>query len=209
MNRWQLDVPVVGILRGVAAEFFKDAMAVAFKSGLAAIEVTLNTDNALKIIRQNRPHVPDDTYLGAGTVCCLDQARQAVDSGAMFLVTPNLDIQVIDYAVSKNIPVVAGALTPTEIYTAWASGASMIKIFPCQALGGPKYIKEIRGPFDDICVCAVGGVSVENLNDYFAAGVNAVGVSSALFGKDALKNKDLGLLARNVKRFIDTIRQIK
>lgn len=197
---------VVGILRGISSEFFSDVMQVAFSSGLQAIEVTLNTEKALSIIGENRPRVPDGYFLGAGTVCNLDDAKKAIDSGAMFLVTPNLDLNVIEYAVSQNIPVVAGALTPTEIYQAWSFGAAMIKVFPCKSMGGPQYIKELRGPYDSIPLCAVGGVTKETLRAYFEAGANSVGVSSSLFGKAALAEQNLNQLAQNVKAFIQMCR---
>ena len=202
MKNRPLNVRVVGILRGVGADFFKAVMHTAFEQGLKAIEITLNTENALEIIQKNRAGVPRGCFLGAGTVCCLKEAQQAIDSGAMFLVTPNVDHAVIEYAVSKNIPVVAGALTPTEIYQAWKAGASLIKVFPCQAMGGASYIRQILGPFDQIALCAVGGVTLQNLSDYFKAGVQAVGVSSSLFGKTALAQKDLDALALNVRQFI-------
>ncbi|MFH2092328.1 MAG: bifunctional 4-hydroxy-2-oxoglutarate aldolase/2-dehydro-3-deoxy-phosphogluconate aldolase [Pseudomonadota bacterium] len=207
MAKWQLDVPVVGILRGVEAQFFSHVMKTSFDAGLQAIEITLNTDNALNIIKENIRSVPKGCFLGAGTVCCLEEARQAIASGAMFLVTPNFDPTVIQYAVSCRIPVIAGALTPTEVYAAWSAGASMVKVFPCQNMGGPLYIKELKGPFDSIALCAVGGVTCENINDYFKAGVQAVGVSSALFGKEALALKNLEALSVNVKKFIHCCRQ--
>ncbi|MFH2059212.1 MAG: bifunctional 4-hydroxy-2-oxoglutarate aldolase/2-dehydro-3-deoxy-phosphogluconate aldolase [Pseudomonadota bacterium] len=206
MVKWQLDVPVVGILRGIESQFFAAVMKTSFNAGLKAIEVTLNTKNALDMIQDNRPRVPKGHFMGAGTVCCLKEAKEAIDSGAMFLVTPNFNIDVIQYAVSCKIPVVAGALTPTEIYNAWKAGASMVKVFPCQVMGGPQYIKEVCGPFDSIPLCAVGGVTKENIQDYFKAGAQAVGVSSALFGKDALATKDIEKLTENVKQFIQCSR---
>ncbi len=205
VNR-QLDVPVVGILRGVGARFFSQVMKTSFDAGLQAIEITLNTEHALDILKENIPRVPDGHFLGAGTVCCLEEAEKAIEAGAMFLVTPNVNLEVIKYAVSRNIAVIAGALTPTEIYNAWQAGAAMIKVFPCQVMGGAQYIKEIRGPFDSIPLCAVGGVTKETVQDYFNAGVHAVGVSSALFGKEALASENLEALFENVKKFIHCCR---
>jgi 2-dehydro-3-deoxyphosphogluconate aldolase/(4S)-4-hydroxy-2-oxoglutarate aldolase len=206
MTNLQLDVPVVGILRGVGARFFSQVMKTSFNAGLQAIEITLNTEHALDILKENIPGVPAGHFLGAGTVCCLEEAEAAIEAGAMFLVTPNVNPKVIQYAVSRHIAVIAGALTPTEIYTAWRAGAAMIKVFPCQAMGGAQYIKEIRGPFDSIPLCAVGGVTQETVKDYFNAGACAVGVSSALFGKKALASEDLETLFENVKKFINCCR---
>jgi len=198
----QLDIPVIGILRGISADFFGELMPAAFAAGLQAIEVTLNTDRAEEIIKANRPLVPPGKLLGMGTIRNLDEAKRAVAAGAMFLVTPNIDQQVIDYAVTQRIPVIAGALTPSEVYAAWRAGATMIKVFPCGAMGGPAYIRDLLGPFDDAPLVAVGGVAIDNLADYFAAGATGVGVSTALFGKKALAAQDLQKISENIRAFI-------
>ncbi len=198
----KLTVPVIGILRGVDEAFFSDLMTAAFVAGLQAMEVTMNTPGAERIVGRNLPRVPKGTYLGIGTVRNIDEVKRAVDAGAMFIVTPNTDAGVIDYAGARNVPVIAGAFSPTEVYTAWQCGARMVKVFPCGLLG-PSYIRELRGPFDDIDLVAVGGVTPDNLRDYFDAGARAVGASSALFGKTALREKDLKKLSVNVRAFIE------
>lgn len=196
-----LEIPVIGILRGVDSAFFKSVMETSFASGLQAIEITMNTDNALNIVSSNISNVPSGKLLGMGTIRTLEEAKKAVDSGAMFLVTPNTDTEVIDYAKANSVPIVAGALTPTEVYNAWSAGADMVKVFPCRPFG-PDYIKELRGPFENIPLVAVGGIDLDNISDYFAAGVRAVGASTSLFGRKALKDRDLDEIARNVKYFI-------
>ena len=143
----QLEVPVIGILRGIGAEVFGPLMQAAFAAGLQAIEITMNTFGAEEIVAANREYVPDGRYLGMGTVCNLAEARKAYAAGAMFFVTPNVEPEVISFGRDNNIPVIAGGLTPTEVYRAWKAGASMVKVFPCRSLGGPLYIKELRGPF--------------------------------------------------------------
>ena len=199
----KLEVPVIGILRGVDGCFFGEVMAVSFAAGLTAIEITMNTVDAEEIVRRCRPAVPDGKLLGMGTIRNLEEARRAVAAGAMFLVTPNLDLEVITYARAEDIPIIAGALTPTEVYAAWVAGASLVKVFPCGSLGGPDYIRALRGPFDQIPLAAVGGVSLANLAEYFAAGTAAVGVSSTLFGGNALRGKNLDQIGENVKKFIE------
>ena len=202
LTRLRLTVPVVGILRGVEADFFADLMQASFDKGLEAIEVTMNTSGAEQMVAAQRPFVPEGKHLGMGTIRNLDEAERAVAAGAMFLVTPNLDQRVIGFARARGVPVIAGALTPTEVYTAWSGGADMVKVFPCTALGGASYIRELRGPFEQIPLVAVGGVTVDNLAAYFAAGAAAVGVSSSLFGKQALQARDIDRLADNVRKFI-------
>ena len=197
----KLDVPVIGIIRGADGAFFKELMNTSFTSGLQAIELTMNTKNAAQIVSSNVSDVPSGKLLGMGTVRNLEEAKKAVNSGAMFLVTPNTDTEVIKYAVVNSVPIIAGALTPTEVYTAWSAGADMIKIFPC-GMFGPQYIRELRGPYEQIPLVAVGGVNLDNIKEYFAAGARAVGASSSLFGKKALMDHDLDGIAQNVKKFL-------
>lgn len=199
----KLDIPVIGILRGIDPGFFGEVMAAAFANGLQAIEVTINTAGAEKMVERCRAAVPPGKVLGMGTIRNLEEARAAAAAGAMFMVTPNLDAKVIEFAQAHNIPIIAGALTPTEIYAAWRAGADMIKVFPCGSLGGPRYIRELRGPFEHIPLAAVGGVTLDNLAAYFTAGATAVGVSTSLFGREALANRDIGQLGAHVKKFIE------
>ena len=205
----ELDVPVIGILRGVEGDFFGEVMQVSFGAGLVAMEVTMNTPGAEEIVRKCRLAVPEGRQLGMGTIRNVDEARRAVAAGAMFLVTPNLDTRVIDHARAAGVPIIVGALTPTEVYAAWSAGADLVKVFPCGAMGGPRYIKDLLGPFDHIRIAAVGGVSLANLQEYLGAGAAAVGVSTSLFGGQALREKNLDLLGQNVKTFIEHCRAVK
>lgn len=208
MDKQLLSVPIIGILRGVEQDFFRKIVEASFQVGLRALEVTCNTPNATKMVEECLDLLEDGQLLGMGTICNLEDAKMAIDAGAMFLVTPSFSEEVIEFANSRRVPVVTGALTPTEIYSAWSSGAAMIKVFPCHAMGGATYIRDLRGPFDDIPLVAVGGVTHANLQDYFGAGVQAVGVSTGLFGKEALQKKDIIALTENIRSFtssVDTI----
>jgi 2-dehydro-3-deoxyphosphogluconate aldolase/(4S)-4-hydroxy-2-oxoglutarate aldolase len=196
-----LEIPVIGILRGIDAAFFGPLMDAAFKAGLQAIEVTFNTKHAEKIIAGQIPRVPQGKYLGMGTIRNLEEAKKAVDAGAMFLVSPNCDSAVIDFAKRSNIPIVSGAFTPTEVYKAWSDGADMVKVFPCGQMG-PDYIRELLGPYDQIPLVAVGGVTHDNVGHYLQAGARAVGVGTSLFGKDAIARHQTDEIADNVKKFI-------
>jgi 2-dehydro-3-deoxyphosphogluconate aldolase/(4S)-4-hydroxy-2-oxoglutarate aldolase len=198
----QLEVPVISILRGIGVDVFGQLMQTSFAAGLESIEVTMNTPDAEEIIARNRENVPSGKYLGLGTVRNLAEAERAYTAGAMFIVTPNVDLDVIGFARSKGIPVIAGGLTPTEVYKAWNAGASMVKVFPCRSLGGPQYIRELRGPFDQIPLVAVGGVNIRNVNEYLQAGANCVGVGLSLFGEQAVADKNWDAVAKNVNRFI-------
>jgi 2-dehydro-3-deoxyphosphogluconate aldolase / (4S)-4-hydroxy-2-oxoglutarate aldolase len=204
----ELDVPIIGILRGIEEHFFGEVMAASFAEGLQAMEITMNTPGAVRMVARYRPAVPPGKLLGMGTVRNSEEAGAAIEAGAMFLVTPNLDHKVIEYARKHEIPVVAGALTPTEVYAAWQAGAALVKVFPCGSLGGPRYIQELRGPFDRIPLAAVGGVTFTNLRDYFQAGASAVGAGASLFGKEALAARNVTEIAAHVKKFIEHYRMI-
>ena len=198
----RLAIPVIGIMRGIGFETFGPLMQASFAAGLQAIEVTMNTPAAEKIIAASRDKVPAGKYLGMGTIRNLTEAERAYEAGAMFFVTPNLDSAVIRFARKKNIPIITGALTPTEVYKAWHEGASMVKVFPCRAFGGPQYIKELRGPFEQIPLVAVGGVNRHNVKEYLQAGSSAVGVGISLFGEKAVAAEDWQAIEQNVGEFI-------
>jgi len=197
----QLDIPVIGILRGVDASQFGEIMAASFSAGLQAIEVTMNTKQAEGIVSEARHQVPPGKLLGMGTIRNLEEAKRAQAAGAMFFVSPNCDEAVIDFARAQGLAIIAGAFTPTEAYAAWSAGANMVKIFPCGVLG-PRYIHDLLGPFEKMPLMAVGGITASNVREYFEAGVRAVGVSQALFGREALAASDMKALAGNVKAFI-------
>ena len=198
----QLAIPVIGILRGIGAEKFRHLMQAAFSAGLQAIEVTMNTPEAERIIAANRELVPAGNYLGMGTVRNLSEARKAYEAGANFFVSPNVAPEVIEFARHKDIPIIVGALTPTEVYRAWEAGAALIKVFPCGALGGPHYIRALCGPFDHIPLVAVGGVTFANAAEHLQAGAAAVGVGISLFGEQAVKEEDWAAVRENVEKFI-------
>ena len=197
-----LEVPIIGILRGISKDLFIPLMQASFAAGLQAIEITMNTPGAEEMVAKNRDSVPEGRYLGMGTIRNCVEAEKACAAGAMFLVTPNVDQDVIKFAANKNVPLIAGALTPTEVYRAWNAGAFMVKVFPCRALGGPVYIRELRGPYDHVPLVAVGGVNLENACEYLQAGAAALGVGMSLFGEEALIQKEWDAVSRNVERFI-------
>lgn len=197
------DARVIGILRGIDGDFFGEVMQLAFVAGLPAIEITMNTPRAERIVAECRAAVPAGRMLGMGTIRNLHEAERAVGAGAMFLVTPNLDTRVIEFANAEGIPVVAGALTPTEVYTAWSAGADLVKVFPCSAMGGSRYIRDLRGPLEQVRLCAVGGVSAGNVAEYFEAGAVSVGVGESLFGGRALREGDLHQVGLNVRGFME------
>lgn len=165
------------------------------EEGIAAIEVSLTTADALTVIRQARAGLGPDALLGAGTVRSATDAARAVDAGASYLVTPAL----VDGLETYGIPVLMGALTPTEIETALARGADAIKLFP-GILGGPGYLRALRDPFPEVPFVPVGGVGAQAARDYLDRGAVAVGVGSPLVG-DAADGGDLDRLCARAAMF--------
>jgi 2-dehydro-3-deoxyphosphogluconate aldolase / (4S)-4-hydroxy-2-oxoglutarate aldolase len=157
--------------------------------GMRLIEVTWNSTNPAQLITQLREHLPE-CHIGVGTILAPDELRQAIAAGAEYAFMPYCDRAVMDYALHREIPIIPGALTPTEIMTAWQMGASCIKVFPVQALGGPTYIKSLRDPLGDLPLIPTGGVTVENARSLVDAGAIAVGLAGNLFPKEAVSRGD-------------------
>ncbi len=157
------------------------AMAVA-SAGMQLIEITWDSDRARDLISKLRVNLPH-CLIGTGTLFNVQQLQEAIAAGAQFLFTPHTDVEMIKMAVFKNVPIIPGALTPTEIITAWHQGASSVKVFPVQAMGGVNYIKSLQGPLGHIPLIPTGGVTIDNALGFLQGGAIAVGLSGELFPK--------------------------
>jgi len=157
--------------------------------GLRLIEVTWNSDRPAQLISTLRQELPD-CVIGAGTLLEPIQVREAIAAGAEFLFSPHTNPTLIRIAVDHQVPMVAGALTPTEIVTAWQAGSSGVKVFPIQTVGGARYLRNLRDPLAGIPLIPTGGVTLENAAEFLAAGAIAVGLSGQLFPQDAIAAGD-------------------
>ncbi len=149
-------------------------------AGLPVIEVTLNTPGAFEAIAQLS--VREDAVVGAGTVLTVDDVDAAAEAGARFVVSPDVNVAVISRAAERGLVTLPGACTPTEIRRAINAGADLVKLFPAGPIGGPAYVGAVRGPFRDVGLVPTGGIGLEEVEDYLAAGAVAVGLSGALVG---------------------------
>jgi 2-dehydro-3-deoxyphosphogluconate aldolase/(4S)-4-hydroxy-2-oxoglutarate aldolase len=161
----------------------------------------MTVPGALQVISELAKTMPQ-LLLGAGTVLNKKMARQCADAGAQFLVSPGFDADMVAAAKKLNILVMAGALTPTEVMAAWNAGADFVKIFPCCNLGGPAYIKALRGPFPQVPLIPTGGVTIETVADYIRAGAAALGVGGELILKDALKARKPEPISAMARHFV-------
>ncbi|GHC41018.1 bifunctional 4-hydroxy-2-oxoglutarate aldolase/2-dehydro-3-deoxy-phosphogluconate aldolase [Streptomyces flavofungini] len=191
---------LVAIVRGTDAEASFRTVMTLVASGVPLVEVSLSGTDALGVLRRARAELGPEAWLGAGTVLTADDAGRAVDAGANLVVTPGLGPGV-DAAVGRGLPVLAGVLTPTDVIAAQAAGATALKIFPASAVGGPAYLKALRGPFPDLPFVPVGGVDAAAAAAYLALGAVGVGVGSPLVG-DAADGGDLGALRARAARFV-------
>ncbi len=197
-------VPVIGILRGCPPEHVSAVAATAQEAGLTALEVTLNSErpfDAIRILAEAHP----DLSIGAGTVRLASQVTQAVEAGARFIVSPQLDTQVIAAAAVAGVTSVPGAATPTEIWEATQEGADLVKVFPARELGGPAYVKAVLGPLGSPALVPTGGVDASNAAAFLEAGSTALGVGGALFPRDALESGDTVEVGRRCRSLMAEI----
>ena len=200
-----LESRLVAIVRGISREAAVTAGQGMTEGGIRLMEVTLNTAGAHDIIADWRERHEGQAYVGAGTVLNVQMAREAVAAGAQFLVSPNVDLSVIEYAVEQGVEIWPGAMTPTEIVAAYEAGAKIVKLFPMASLGIP-YLREIKAPLDHIPLLATGGANLDNIAEYYAAGAAAVGLGSALLPKDALVSGNYEQIAACTRAFVDAAR---
>jgi len=185
----------IAVIRSLELELGLSMAKAIANGGIKLIEITWNCDRAPELISRLRSELPDFT-IGTGTVLNLEQLHQAVECGAQFLFTPHTNSAMIDAAIEAGVPIIPGALSPTEIVTAWQAGASCVKVFPISAVGGASYIKSLQGPLGDIPLIPTGGVTLENAKIFIEAGAIAVGLAGDLFPKQLVATEDWDAIAQ-------------
>ena len=174
---------VVVIIRGIAPAYMSDLFQALYDGGIRMAEITLNSEHALESISMMRKAYDGRMMVGAGTVLNEASAKDAIAAGAQFLVSPNVDEGMIRYAVANGVLPLPGAMTATEVVQAVRFGSPVVKIFPCSSLG-PNYIKELKGPLNDIPMLAVGGINEDNVAEYMKAGAIGVGIGGSMVNKE-------------------------
>lgn len=201
-----------GLIPVIRTDDKHQAMALAealFDGGLATIEVTMTVPGVLRIIEDLRKLFGDKALIGAGTVLDADTARMAILAGAEYIVTPCLDEETITLCNRYSKPAVPGAMTPTEILKAWSLGADLIKVFPADLVGGPKYIEALKGPLPQVAVMPSGGVTLDNAVDFMRAGANILSVGGGLIDRSIIKRMDYQALTRRTETFVKLIAETR
>lgn len=173
--------------------------------GVEAVEFTYTNPAAGEAVRATKAVLGDDMLIGAGTVLDPETARAAILLGADFIVTPTVQVDTIRLCQRYSVPTVIGAFTPTEILTAWEAGASIVKVFPA-SVGGPRYLKDVRGPLPQVRLMPTGGVSFENAAEFIKAGAVGVAAGSNLVDAETVGNQDWATLTARARQLVDAVR---
>jgi len=176
--------------------------------GVKCIEITMTVPGAVEVIRELVSSVPKDVLIGAGTVTTRETALKVIDAGAAFVVGPVFNPEIVELCNQRDVAVMPGCFSPTEIFSAWSAGADIIKVFPATSLG-PKYFKDVHGPFPEIRLMPTGGVTIDNVGDWIKAGAVAVGIGSDLLDKKAIEEERYEVLTERARRMVQNFLQAK
>jgi 2-dehydro-3-deoxyphosphogluconate aldolase/(4S)-4-hydroxy-2-oxoglutarate aldolase len=202
----------VGLVPVLRASSVEQALALSNAmeaGGISVMEVTMTVSGALEVIRRLVQYAGERLLIGAGTVLDPETARACMLAGAEFIVSPCLNVKTIELCQRYGVAVLPGALTPTEIVTAWQAGADVVKVFPCSAVGGAKYLKAIRAPLPQIELIPTGGVSLATAHEFLAAGAFALGVGGDLVDASAIEAGKPEIITENAKKYLAIVKQFR
>ncbi len=199
------DIGIVPVVRTSSAESAIKAIEAIHRGGVRAAEITMTVPGALRALEKVADQFGDKIVLGAGTVLDPETARSCMLAGAEFFVTPSLRVSVIEMAKRYSKVICPGALTPTEVITAWEAGADVVKIFPAGNVGGPKYIKALKGPFPQVEMIPTGGVNLETAGEFLKAGACAVAVGGELVDAVSIKEGRFDVIEERAKQYLAVI----
>jgi len=201
-------IRAIGIIPVVRAQSAGEALAAVdaiCSGGIPVLKITMTVPGAVQIINELAKRLGDDALIGAGTVLDAETARQCIDAGARFIVSPSLDVPTIEACRTLRVPVFPGAMTPTEVVTAWKAGADAVKVFPANAVGGAAYLKSLKAPLPQIELVPTGGVSLKNIAEYIAAGALAVGVGADLVDLAAVRDGDAASITAKAREYVAAV----
>jgi 2-dehydro-3-deoxyphosphogluconate aldolase/(4S)-4-hydroxy-2-oxoglutarate aldolase len=199
------EVGIIPAVRTSSADEARFASEVVAKSGIPIVEITMTVPGAIEVISYLVKNLPD-VIVGAGTLLDLDTARRCVDAGVQFLTSPGLDQEIVEFATKEKLCVMAGALTPTEVITAWKVGSDFVKVFLCAQVGGDSYVRALRGPLPQVPLIAAGGVNQQTAGNFILAGAVALGIGRELIPKEAPEQRQEGRIRELARRFLNFLK---
>ncbi len=200
---------IVPVVRAASADEAMRIVDAIKEGGISILEITMTVPGAVAVIEEVSKRFGDEVTVGAGTVLDAETARACVLAGAQFVVSPSLSLETIEMCRRYSIAVMPGALTPTEVITAWAAGADMVKVFPCNAMGGASYLKSLKAPFPQVELIPTGGVSLKTAGDFIRAGASALGVGSDLVDTKAIRAGDAAKVTQAARAYLAAVREAR
>jgi 2-dehydro-3-deoxyphosphogluconate aldolase / (4S)-4-hydroxy-2-oxoglutarate aldolase len=200
------EVGIVPVVRAESAEEAGRAIAAIVAGGVPVLEVTMTVPGAVRLIEELAKRFGAEAVVGAGTVLDAETARACILAGAQFVVSPSTSLATIACCRRYGVPIMPGALTPTEVVAAWEAGADMVKVFPCSALGGASYIKALKAPLPQIDLIPTGGVNLQTAADFIKAGSTALGVGADLVDLKALREGKDALITERAQKLVEIVR---
>ncbi len=198
---------LVPVIRTNSTDEARQAVNILSKCGIKVFEVTLTVPNAVDLIAELNESNPD-ILIGAGTVLDKQNAGKCINAGAKFIVSPAFDAETVKFCREKNVAIMPGTITPTEILTAHNAGADCVKVFPCDIMGGANYLKTLKTLFPHIEMMPTGGVSLDTIADFFNAGAIAVGVGTDLVDFKAMREGNLEIVAEKARKYLEIVKNL-
>lgn len=201
-----VEIGVIPVVRAASGSEALEAVATIKAGGVPIVEITMTVPGAVEVIKEVASREGAEVLVGAGTVLDAETARACILAGAEFIVSPALSVDTIALCRRYSKVVAAGALTPTEVLTAWQAGADFVKVFPCDSVGGAKYLKSLKAPLPQIELIPTGGVSLTTAADFIKAGAAALGVGSDLVDVKALREGQAHLITERARQFVEIVK---
>ena len=203
------EIGIIPVVRAATAQEACMAADAVCEGGISIVEITMTVPGAVRVIAELAKRCGPAVLIGAGTVRTADAARECLDAGAQFLVSPGTDAKTIEFASRCGVVMMAGALTPTEVAFAWQLGVDYVKVFPCSAVGGPDYIRALKAPYPEIPLVPTGGVNLNTAAGFLKAGAAALGIGGELVQAAALKSGKTEVIAETAKKYVEIIRETR
>ncbi len=204
-----IEIGIVPVVRASSAEHARKAAEAVCAGGITIVELTMTVPGAIELIADLRRTLDSEVLVGAGTVLDAQTAQQCIAAGADFIVSPGFDLSTVQIAKQMGKLTMAGALTPTEVIAAWKAGSDFVKIFPCGAVGGPKYLKALKGPLPQVPMVPTGGVNLDTAADFIRAGAEALGIGGELISPAALKSGNTEEITRTARQYLEIVREAR